>query len=359
MKITTLLLCCILALIRLAKADEFKPIYNLSSNDYNKNSAVCCFIDWGASGWIAQSQKFPEAEVFDLSSNKKILISTLVKEKPIVLQMGSLTCPSYDLNIGRIKELQKKYGNSVDFYTLYVRENHPTSLYPAHQNLEQKISFAKKLLIEDKIEQKVLVDDVSGSLHQKLGNFGNSIYLIGKDMHVNHWSIFPNTVQLEKGIEALLSANGIAHNAAYINGSDLHSLLSPEFTQEEKKFTSLKMKSREGQTTPEKSIESINSYYSYLEKNHPEIHGEFNKKQWDTMKDLSVFSLTHDMNKKRNKKTWNIIFLSMHEEFRNFYKFRYNKWKKLNNVTTKEDVAAQTLIGHNPVEKKGSKNEKK
>lgn len=338
-----------LLLISSANAENYKPIYKFSTDDYNKNALVCCFIDWGASGWLSQSQKFPEAEVFDIASNKNVKISSLVTKRPIVIQAGSMTCPSYDLNIERIKKIQKKYAGKVDFYTLYVRENHPTALYPAHTKFDQKISFAKKLKTEGNVEQNFLVDDVNGSLHQALGSFGNSLYLVGKDMHINHWSIFPNSDKLVEAIESLLAANGVAQNAKYINGTDLHSILSPDFKQNEKLATAKKMKEREGQMNKEEMITEINNYFKYLEKNHPEVRGEFSSDEWKTMQTLSTYSMNHDMNNQNNKTTWTKQFKNVHTDFRNQYKNRYNKWKKINNLTIKDDVTAKTLLNESPL----------
>lgn len=337
-------------LISSASAENLKSIYKFSTDDYNKNALVCCFIDWGAGGWLSQAQKFPDAEVIDLATNKKIKVSSLVTKKPIVIQMGSMTCPSYDLNIERIKKIQKKYADKVDFYTLYVRENHPTALYPAHTKIDQKISFAKKLKEESKNNQKFLVDDVNGTLHQALGSFGNSLYLIGKDMHVNHWSIFPNSEKLEAGIESLIAANGVAQNAKYVTGTDLHSILSPEFKQSEKIATGKRMKEREGKMNKNEIITEINDYFNYLEKNHPEIRSEFSAAEWKVLQTLSTYSMNHDMSEPNNKTTWTKQFKNVHADFRNQYKNRYEKWKKINNVTLQDNVAAKTLLSDGPLE---------
>lgn len=185
-------------------AGDFQTIQPLTTQQYNNNPELCCFVDWGTSGWLSNSEKFPDESVYDMQTKSKVKISSLVKNRPIVIQIGSLTCPSYDLNVEKIKSIQKEYKGKVDFYTLYTRENHPSGLHSAHKNFEQKLKFAEKLKKNSHIDHKFLIDDVDGTLHQKLGNFGNSIYLIGKDMHVNHWSIFPHATSLKIGIKNLL-----------------------------------------------------------------------------------------------------------------------------------------------------------
>jgi len=175
-------------------ADSYRSLMSLKADEYNFNSRICCFIDWGLNGWFSNSLIFPDAEILNLQTGKEVKISELVKKRPIVLQTGSLTCPSYHLNVNGIKKLREKYSKEIDFYTLYVRENHPTEQIKIHKSFNQKIHYAKKLIKSRKIKQNFLIDTIEGSLHQKLGNFGNSIYLIGKDRFVNHWSIFANPI---------------------------------------------------------------------------------------------------------------------------------------------------------------------
>ena len=224
-------LLCLLALP--VWSADIKPIYKLEAKEYNENANFCCFIDWGTSGWFNQSLKFPDAEVLSLKTNKKVRISDLVKNKPVVIEMGSMTCPSYDLNLSRMRALHAKYKDQVDFYTLYVRENHPNQMYPAHSDMKQKIASAATLQKEDAIDHTVLVDDVNGSYHQVLGNYGNAVYLVGRDMRSNHWSVFAHPAYLEQGIQELLKAKGIAAKAKFVGGTDVHPLAQSVYSLED------------------------------------------------------------------------------------------------------------------------------
>ncbi len=331
-----------LLLSPLLNAKEWQSIKPLKSTEYNDNADLCCFIDWGVSGWLSKSQKFPDAEVYDLKTKSMIKISSLIKDRPIVLQMGSVTCPSYDLNVERFKKLEKAYKGKVDFYTLYVRENHPTDKFAAHRSFEQKVNYAAKLAADTQSDQRFLVDDVKGSLHQQLGNFGNAVYLIGKDMHTNHWSIFPDVNALTKGIENLTMAGGRAKNAPFNGGSDVHSLVSVEFSAYQKSATSKKMQDLEGaqsKTSPKK----IAALYDQFSQQQPDLYRSIPPELWNKMKNITLYKVEKDMTIQQNKVTWNNLFLTVQEDFRGQYKNRYSEWKKLNHINDNENVADQIL----------------
>ena len=115
-----------------------------------------------------------------------------------------------------MKELHEKYGDRVDFYTLYIRENHPTRKYQAHQSFEQKVQVAKELRALEKIPYPFLIDSIEGDLHQKLGNYGNAIYVVGTDGYVNHFSLYPNKDFIAQALDELLKNNGQAKKSKIV-----------------------------------------------------------------------------------------------------------------------------------------------
>lgn len=237
-----------------------------SHMEYNKIASECCFLDWGHTGWFAPGSSFPQGNLYSLKQNKFVRIQDLIQEKPIVIQLGSITCPAYDLNISKTKELSEKYKGKVDFYTLYVRENHPTEKFKPHSNFQQKIEYARQLQKEDQIGHDILIDEIEGTLHSQIGKFGNSTYLIGKDGKIAHWSIFTEPQLLEAGISELLKNQGLAAQVKNIKGTDIHPLAFEQYTEKEKMTTILKMKSRMTQadlrdaTTEIRNLEKIPAY---------------------------------------------------------------------------------------------------
>ena len=248
-----------------------------------------------------------------------------------MLQLGSITCPAYDINIKKMLELKSKYSDSVDFYTVYVRENHPSKMYPAHSSFKQKVKFAKKLISEDKIDQDVLVDDVQGTFHQSIGNFGNSIYVIGKDLRLAHWSMFTEPNLVEKGIINLLKNKGISNERDFVGGTDIHPIAFDQYGLEEKKSTFKKMLSRSGTgkiSTPEKELSILKKYeeFSHL--------GEDHKK--------SITNLIHALtSKEKNPIEKGKAMLEFQKKFRTEYSFRFEKWKQANHINKSAGLKTQ------------------
>lgn len=314
----------------------YKSITPLEANAYNANSKECCFLDWGFSGWFSQDREFPDAQVYSVKTGKMVSIRELVKDRPIVLEMGSMTCPAYDLNIPHMKDVAAKYKDQVDFYTLYVRENHPNDKFKVHTTLEQKIEYAKELVKQSNLQHSVLVDDVNGSFHQTLGNFGNAVFLVGKDMRTNHWSIFGNAKQLEKGIVALMKADGIAGKAKFVGGTDIHPLSQKAYSAEEKKATMQRMYDR-GEPLPDpKKVAAKKD----LEGSAKQIIAQMNS---GTRQRLETFTTALTPVAEKKKVDPAKSFLELQEAFRIEYTQRYDRWKKINKIDDKTNLAAEQL----------------
>lgn len=335
MKLITLLLLFVSATTLASTAN--RSILPLPPGEYNRNAEVCCFLDWGTAGWFSKSVPFPDANVYELKTGKLVKLRELVKKRPIVLQTGSVTCPSYDINFAKIKELQKTYAGRVDFYTLYVRENHPNTKYSAHSSFEQKVQSARDLVTRDQLEQTVLVDDLKGSLHQALGNYGNSVYVIGTDMYVNHWSIFTSPTRLARGIENLLRAKGVARNAAFVGGTDIHPLASDEFTPADKKAGAQRMQSLSTEEY-EKSV-SYESEVSKLGTLGPDTKPVYEKMPKDLKQKIDAFLKWSTA----KEKTPGSFMRDLQVRFRDIYRERYRKWKSLNGIEDPSEEGASSL----------------
>jgi len=331
------LLVSLLALGLQASAEdgEYKNVVPLDANTYNKIVYAYPFLDWGASGWFSKSSVFPDAKVFSLKSNDYVQISSLHKNRPMVLLLGSITCPAYDLNLPKLKEVQKKYSDKIDFYTLYVRENHPTDMYKAHTDFDMKKKAAADLKSKDGITHDILIDDVKGTLHQALGNFGNAVYLVGTDGHLNHWSPFTDPDLLEKGIKNLIAANGIAAKAKWVDGMDVHPLASKRFTDKQKMETMMTMQSRKksAEESQKESDEAIKEMKPTLTKLEPSL-GKHLPETWEKLGHLK-------------KADWD-MFASVFKDLRSPLRDRYAEWAKANNVDKKEDVPSLVLRDDTP-----------
>jgi hypothetical protein len=80
-----------------------------------------------------------------------------------------------------LKRLSAELGDRVVFLTLYVREAQPGERYPQPQTFEEKLAHARAYQARDQIPWPVVVDDITGSLHQTLDAQPDAAYRMDID----------------------------------------------------------------------------------------------------------------------------------------------------------------------------------
>lgn len=152
----------------------------------------------------APGQRMPTAEL-ETTEGEKIRIGGR-RPKPMLLAFGSLTCPMTHAAMPVLQRLHQRYGDQVDFVTLYVRECHPGEKIPQPDTYEKKMEYARRLQNELSIPWTVAVDDLDGSLHRQLDEKPNAAYLVdprGVVMFRSLWADAPRG--LRSGLAAFLS----------------------------------------------------------------------------------------------------------------------------------------------------------
>lgn len=66
----------------------------------------------------------PDLRVLDLDGSS-VLLSNLVQDKPLVVRLGSYSCPVFRYRRFDMDKLQRRYGDRVDFVVIYTQEAHP------------------------------------------------------------------------------------------------------------------------------------------------------------------------------------------------------------------------------------------
>ncbi len=117
---------------------------------------------------------------FDLPTTQggRVSNTDFLGRKPLLLTCASITC-SMTRNAGPVlKELHRQFGDRVAFITLYVREAHPNEAHSQPETLEKKRVHAREYEARDDIPWPVVVDDIDGTLHRKLGAEPNTAYVV-------------------------------------------------------------------------------------------------------------------------------------------------------------------------------------
>ena len=100
--------------------------------------------------------------------------------RPIVLEMGSVTCPLYQTRRDGMENLARAYPD-VQFLVLYVREAHPGEKVTPHKSDADKRLRARGLKDDFGESRTILVDDLAGTAHEIYGAFPNSVFVIDRN----------------------------------------------------------------------------------------------------------------------------------------------------------------------------------
>lgn len=131
---------------------------------------------------------------FDLptTTGERVTKSDFTGRRPLLLTMGSVTCPMTADADQALRRLHDEFGEQVAFVTLYVREAHPGDHYPQPDTMEQKTAFARELKERDGLQWPVAVDDIDGTLHQQLDPKPNAAYIMDTEGRVAFRALWSN-----------------------------------------------------------------------------------------------------------------------------------------------------------------------
>ena len=153
----------------------------------------------------------PEVELRDLQG-KRVVLSELLKTKPVVIETGSYTCPVFRNRHASIEKLVKEFGDQVHLLVLYGKEAHPGSgrfeeIQQPKQN-DERIELAQKAAQELAIDVPVLTDDVNNLVTTAYGGLPNCGLIIGQDGRVFHKLAWIHPTLLREPLTALLKMGG-------------------------------------------------------------------------------------------------------------------------------------------------------
>ncbi len=152
----------------------------------------------------------------------EISLYKLLKEKPVMLEFGSYTCPVFRQSVPRTETIYKKYKDKINFLLVYVIEAHPaaskspyrgdewTMMYSEDkkgnpvkqpQTYEERNNLALKCIKDAKLTIPVVVDKMDNTVWEKFGPAPNLAYFIGMDKKVVTAHEWYNVSKLETTIK--------------------------------------------------------------------------------------------------------------------------------------------------------------
>lgn len=164
----------------LRTAPEAEPAtkYNYEAFDFSMEATE--FQRWLQDA-PAIGDRAPDFELEGLEGERVRLED--LRGRPVVLEFGSYTCPIFSDRVPAMEQLAREYPEAT-FLVVYAREAHPGEGQRQHRTLSDKRLAAHKLVVEEALRRRVLVDSVDGVTHRAYGGAWNPVYVIGPDGRV-------------------------------------------------------------------------------------------------------------------------------------------------------------------------------
>lgn len=166
-------------------------------DNYNYSKFKVDYYDMTKFNGPLAGEKAPDFQAIMLDGSETSLHKYL--SKPVILELGSVTCPLFCQYLNRMNELAIKY-TEFNFLVLYVREAHPGEKLTNHKSILKKIDAAKKLIELENEKRIILIDDIGGNAHKKYGSMPNSCFVINTAGVVQYTSDTTNHDLLEQFI---------------------------------------------------------------------------------------------------------------------------------------------------------------
>ena len=165
----------------------------------------------------------PNVVLSDIDGNP-VELSSLLGDKPVVVQLGSYTCPVFRYRRFDMQPLRARYKDQVEFVVLYTTEAHPVgsnSPYvdrewvPWHNRLT-RVKTRESLSLDERREQaqfsikqmhsnaRFLIDSMNNTGWQAYGRAPSAAFLINTEGNVRFRQVWIEPKRLEEEIKLLL-----------------------------------------------------------------------------------------------------------------------------------------------------------
>lgn len=166
----------------------------------------------------------PQFELVDTTGNL-VKLAQMVGEQPLVLQLGSYTCPVFRYRRFDMQPLRQKYRGRVKFLVVYTQEAHPVGVASPYSQAEwnpwinrlarvqygQTRNFAERreraYFAKDAMGSNApfLIDDMANAVWQQYGRAPSAAFLLDRKGQVRLRQPWVEPRELAAEIERLLS----------------------------------------------------------------------------------------------------------------------------------------------------------
>lgn len=178
--------------------------------DYNYAAFSFAMDEPGIQRWLRDGPK-PGTTAPDFSAESldggRLTLSAL-QGKPVVLEFGSYTCPIFCGQIPAMEAAARRHPEAT-FLVVYTREAHPGEVTPHHRTLADKRAAARRLVTEEQLIRRVLVDDLDGTVHRAYGGAWDTVYVLDADRTILLRQAWTHPADVEHVLDELAAGNAV------------------------------------------------------------------------------------------------------------------------------------------------------
>ena len=125
-----------------------------------------------------------------------VRLSQFRGDKPVVLVLGSFSCPPFRVNLDAVNRLYDDFADRLAFFLVYIREAHPEDGWVLTWNrkvgvrvqdpttFDERAALATTCVQRMSVAMPVLVDDPDNSVARVYGGWPIRLWIIGRDGRV-------------------------------------------------------------------------------------------------------------------------------------------------------------------------------
>lgn len=165
----------------------------------------------------------PDFELIDLDGNA-VELSEWIGEKPIVLRLGSHSCPVYRYRRFSLEPLIEEYEDRVHFLTVYTLEAHPVGSQSPYAddewvslpnrvtgvfveqpaNAEERLETARSSHDTLDLPEPMVVDDMDNSVWKAYGSASSPAFVIDREGRIALRQVWLDPKGIRRALEELL-----------------------------------------------------------------------------------------------------------------------------------------------------------